>query len=881
MSSPDSSILNLFLTSRLPFDEQRRALLEVGLDSQAVEDAYSTARNIAKGRRWMYPPPMIGNPDSDADSWYLGADSVTDGKYWPALKRYLSEDKQWPDGAIDSIHKASDRIVAWLQSPAAAQIKTRGLVVGYVQSGKTANFTAVISKAADAGYRFFIVLSGTKNALRSQTQRRLNTELIDLNIQYWYSPTTIDRDFLVNSDIYNATFFLRERRDDRILCVVKKHPTILNRLTKWLKSASPEVLRDCPFLIIDDEADEAGINTARQTPGDNPEDARRTPINRHLVALLKLLPKAAYVGYTATPFANVLIDPRYEHDLYPRDFIVSLPKPDGHFGTEDIFGRERLLQDDTDEEFRGIDVVRAIPMSEVEFLKPASRSNLNFEFGVTPSLEDALRYFWMATAARRVRGQTDAHSTMLVHTSELVSAHNASRAEIDSYRRSLLRKLSSAQAGELMDGFAAVWAAELNRVSQQDGQDQLPPVSFEQIRPLLVSIIEETAVIADNSQSMARLSYEGTGRIQIVVGGNTLARGLTLEGLIVSYFVRSAGAYDTLLQMGRWFGYRRGYSDLPRMWMTDELCGQFADMATVEAEIRQDIERYARERINPSEFGIRIRTHPNLSITAPLKMQNAVSAKVSFAKAKHQTVLFEHKNAEWLNGNLAATSKLISRLMQDKGGAQFVNGHQMFLQVPVQYVLDYLGEYRFHSASDPVNGRLLSGYIKSQNRFGSLKEWNIVVRGVKGTGKVARGRIQLGPLDVPLLERARRPVPIEYANIGVLMSKGDIGIDLIQPESASGRKDEGEIINTRELQMPSIGLLIIYPISKDSQVAAQAKSSAQGRVPLGAAADVIGLGFVFPPAAPNTDSAQSYVTVDPQMLYGGDIEEVELDDTEA
>jgi hypothetical protein len=873
-------ILNLFVTSRLPFDEQRRELLEVGIDPQAVEKAYAEARNLARGRRWMYPPPMIGNAEADADSWYLGADSVTDAKFWPVLKRYLSEDKKWPDATVDSIHKASDRIVAWLQSPAAAQIKTRGLVVGYVQSGKTANFTAVISKAADAGYRFFIVLSGTKNALRSQTQRRLNTELIDLNRQFWYSPTTVERDFLVNSDIGNATFFLRERRDDRILCVVKKNATILKRLTNWLKSASPEVLRECPFLIIDDEADEASVNTARQTSSGDPEDADRTKINLRLVELLTLLPKAAYVGYTATPFANVLIDPRYENDLYPRDFIVSLPKSEGHFGTEDIFGRERLLQDDTDEEFQGLDVVRSIPVSEVGSLKPASRSNLNFEFDVTSSLQDAMYYFWMATAARQVRGQNDAHSTMLVHTSERIPAHRASCTKIDSYRRSLLRKLWSAQADENMDRFAELWEAELNRVSPQEGQAQLAPVSFEQIRPLLLSIIEGTVVIADNSQSMERLSYEGTGRIQIVVGGNTLARGLTLEGLIVSYFVRSAGAYDTLLQMGRWFGYRRGYSDLPRMWMTDELRGQFADMATVEAEIRQDIERYARERIKPSDFGVRIREHPNLSITAPMKMQNAVRAKVSFARAKHQTVLFEHKNADWLNGNLAATSKLVTRLVQDKGNAQFVKGHQVFFQVPVQYVLEYLSEYRFHTASSPVNAKLLSGYIKNQNQFGALRDWNVVVRGVKGAGKTERGRIRLGPLDVPLLERARRPVPSDYANIGALMSKGDIGLDLVDLESTSGLKEDG-IIDMREERMSGLGLLVIYPISKDSQVGSSAKSSSQNRVPLGAAADVIGLGFVFPPAAPNSDSAQAYVTIDPMLLFGGDVEEVELDDTEA
>lgn len=854
-----------FIISRLTPEEVRKNLLEGGIPEDLVDQAFAEFRKLTGNKKWLTPPPMlVGNKD-DKTNWYPGADSLTDARFWPNLKTHLLTAKQWTPEAVQSIHQASDRIVAWLQSPWAASIKTRGLVVGYVQSGKTANFTAVIAKAADAGYRFFIILSGTKTSLRSQTQQRLERELIQLNSDIWFSPTTM-HEF---RPLGNVNFFLSEKKHDKVLCVVKKNATVLKKLIAWLKSASPEVLRLCPFLIIDDEADEASINTAKNQTNGDPENVDRTAINRHLVNLLNMLPKAAYIGYTATPFANVLIDPRLG-DLYPGDFIVALPKPDGHFGTEMIFGRARLLQDDTDEEFEGSDMVRIIPQEELPDLKPPTNDH-SFVPAVTPSLQDALHYFWMASAARIARGQGSDHSTMLIHTTQLIAVHNNTREQIEGYRRWVLDKLQGSDSATALAILSTQWEEEMRRVPPKEmGYD---PIEFAQLQPHLLNTIKRTEVVVDNSRSQYRLSYDGGAKIQIAIGGNTLSRGLTLEGLIVSFFVRAASAYDTLLQMGRWFGYRPDYADLPRIWMTAELQGYFFDLATIEAEIRQDIEEYARLGITPRQFGIRIRTHPDLDVTAAAKMQHAVPAEVSYDEKSHiQTVLFDHKNPQWLKQNITAADGFISRLIQERYEPTDVNGHKVFYSVPACEVISFFQSYHFHPNSRTLSSDLLIPYIRDQNKYGQLKRWNVVVRGVTVRDKKVRGSIRLGNLEFPLLERARRPVPEDYAHIGVLMTKGDIGADL-KLNSKIPALDEKQIKTLRQQDMPGIGLLVIYPISKDSEPGKGAKN----KTALSAAADVIGLGMVFPPAAGESRGTQNYVTVDPSKL---DRSEFELEEDE-
>jgi len=851
-------LVQQFINSRLPPEEQYQQLIQF-VDKDKLDEAFAEFRRRAGRVRRMTPPPLLSPEGGEQTGWYLGGDKLPNARFWPALKSHLLHNKKWTQEAVDSINDASDKIVAWLEHPVASRFQTRGLVVGYVQSGKTANFTAVIAKAADVGYRVFIVLSGTKVSLRAQTQRRLDRELVELNDVLWYTPTRTS-DFNLTD---NPNYFLNPDKDSHVLSVVKKNGTVLRRLIRWLSEASPEILNRCPIMIIDDEADEASINTASNQAQGNPDTYRRTAINQRLIELLTMLPKAAYIGYTATPFASVLVDPRSKTDLYPRDFIVTLPKPAGHFGTERIFGRERLLLDETDEEFEGLDMVRIVPDAELSFLQPDSRNRHDFLPVLSPSLQNAVSYFWMAAAARWVRGQQSEHSTMLIHTTQYIDIHNMTRQLIESYRAEMLQILGGQQRDRLLQQWREQWDDEQKRLPREQFTEQL--VSFDVLLTHLSNVIAQTHVVVDNYRSDNRLNYENGTRLQIAIGGNTLSRGLTLEGLLVSFFVRAANAYDTLLQMGRWFGYRPNYADLPRIWMTEELRDFFYDLATVEAEIRQDIERYAEMGMTPEQFGVRIRTHPALAITARAKMQHAAQTRIAYDNNNVQTVLFNHRDAKWLRRNLQAAHELVSRVQQLGFQVTDHSGHQVLYGVPVDMITAFLDQYQFHEMSREVSARALKEYIRQQNKHGVLRQWNVVLRGVTAKEKANYGTLKLGGLDVPMLVRTRRTTPIEYANIGVLMSDGDTGADLPLERTAFKGKKAHQIRELRQQygETQNRGMLILYLISKDSQ---PGKSSAKTKRALEAADHLVGLGIVFPPAPSDSVYEVEYVEVNPDNL---------------
>jgi len=851
-------LIQQFINSRLPPEEQYQQLLQF-VEKEKLDAALAEFRKRAGRIRRMTPPPLLSSKDDAYDGWYLGGDQIPSARFWPSLKNHLLREKNWTPEAVNSINDASDKIVAWLEHPVASRFQTRGLVVGYVQSGKTANFTAVIAKAADVGYRLFIVLSGTKVSLRAQTQRRLDKELISLSNTVWY-PLTQEHDFH-RQDTPN--FFIDPDKDTHAICVVKKNGTVLRRLINWLSKASSEILNRCPVLIIDDEADEASINTASDQTQGNPDTYRRTAINQRVIELLKMLPKAAYIGYTATPFASVLVDPRSKTDLYPRHFIVALPKPDGHFGTERIFGRERLLRDETDEEFEGLDMVRLVPDSELSLLQPDSRNRHDFVPELSLSLKMAVNYFWMAAAARLVRGQQGEHSTMLIHTTQYIDIHNRTRELVESYRADVITMIGGYKREDLLAQWRTQWDDEQQRLPSQEFTEQV--VSFDELVPHLLTVIAHTHVVVDNYRSDNRLDYENGTRLQIAIGGNTLSRGLTLEGLLVSFFVRAANAYDTLLQMGRWFGYRPNYADLPRIWMTEELRDFFYDLATIEAEIRQDIERYADMGMTPEQFGVRIRTHPALAITARAKMQHAVQTRIAYDNNSVQTVLFNHRDARWLRKNLKATNDFVSRIQEL--GFQVVDrsGHQIFYGVPVDMITAFLDQYQFHEMSREVSTRALKEYVRQQNKQGMLRKWNVVLRGVTAREKANYGTFKLGELDVPLLVRTRRTTPVEYANIGVLMSDGDTGADIPAERAAYKGMKAHQIRELRQQhdETRNRGMLILYLISKDSQ---PGKSSAKTKRALEAADHLVGLGLVFPPALSDSVYDVEYVEVNPDNL---------------
>ncbi|NKY52037.1 Z1 domain-containing protein [Nocardia vermiculata] len=785
------------------------------------------------------------------ETWYAGPHP--DDRLWPALTDILRRDGWQQTPAIDSLDASSTRIVSLLSHPRERTFATRGLVVGYVQSGKTTNFTAVMAKAADRGYKLFIVLAGIHNGLRRQTQARLIQQLVEPNPSQWSQITDLDADFRPRD---NPASLFGKSNKTHVLCVVKKNATVLDKLVSWLSHAQ-EYLADCPALIIDDEADQATVATRS--------------INPLIRQILNTLPKSAYVGYTASPFANLLIDPAAE-DLYPEHFVVNLPKPDGHFGTEVLFGRYALDGEDPNDVDDGHDMIRIIPDEDVECVRPKSKADTEgFVPTITDALRDAVHYFWMCTAARRARGSGNPHSTMLIHTSVRTSVHNSFREPLEVLRGRMIRDLD---AGVGVERLRALWQEETARVPAAGFGEQTVP--FETVLEQLPKVVRECRVIMDNSESVDRLDYESGPVVAIAVGGNTLSRGLTLEGLSVSFFVRSASTYDTLLQMGRWFGFRNGYADLPRIWMTTDLEDSFRHLATVETEMRRDIDLYLTEDKTPRTFAVRLRTHPSLRVTAPAKMKSAVTAASSYGGRRVQTRYFR-RESDWLLRNQKAARILVTEAVaRGRAEERSDEGRYLIRDVPSELVIDFLREYQFHENSKECDSGLMIDYIDKRNRKAhTLRQWNIAIIGTPG--KEAAGRFEFAPgVSVGRIVRSRlKTSTADVADIKTLISRRDIGADLVDVAS---NLNEKQIEAERRKQFPESGLLMLYPIDQDS---APSPAREETRLPLEAPEHAIGVALVFPTphdADTTVEWEATYVSAD---LSGIEDEEEDLSILEA
>jgi hypothetical protein len=728
-------------------------------------------------------------------------------------------------------------VVKLLDHPGSENFATRGLVVGRVQSGKTANMTSVMAKAADRGIRFFIVLAGMTNALRNQTEERLERDLVQIDRSRWMRWTDVNQDFLL--PVNRAFQYTRGFQ----IAVVKKNKTVLENLVAALANTYDSLLRETPFMVIDDECDQASVNTAGS-------QYDMSAINGLIRQILTRLPRVAYIGYTATPFANVLIDPAVDvdpdhpDDLYPKDFIFALHQPPGYFGPETLFGRDLLDGDEVPPAEQGLDLIRTVPDEEPQFLRPPRAHKDDFWPQVTSSLEDAVRYYTLATAARCCRGQDDQHSSELVHTTIYTTPHFRLQEVLEEYRRALATSVERGDR-EVMQELERLWEREAARVDS--GRFGLEPVSFADLLPYLTDVLRTVEVTVENNESDTRLDFATKRRRYIVVGGSVLSRGLTIEGLIVSFFLRTSSQYDSLMQMGRWFGYRPGYEDLPRVWMTNELSRAFRDMATVEAEIRYDIEEYARRQVTPLEFAVRIRQIPGMAITARNKMLAATRCDLSFSGEHVQTRRFFHRDRDWLEHNWVAGGTLVNHIHNHGVELQDGRGGMVFGGVPVGPIQEFLKEYRIHETHRDMATAHLLDYIERQNRRDDapLARWNVAVvqpRGGRG-GASARALGELG--HVQTLERAKiSPGEDEAADIKALMSRQDILMDVTDqpmPEASTWRRLKeyrAEVLGT-----PAPPLLLLYPIYRDSQPRAQGN-----RKPLQAVEDILGIGIVFPDA---------------------------------
>lgn len=553
--------------------------------------------------------------------------------YWKRYREFLLQ-SGFPKLVVGTIDRDTDRIVGLLENPQRSGSWTRrGLVVGHVQSGKTANYNGVICKAADYGFRIIILLAGVHNNLRSQTQQRVeeafigvDTDKKDRNLPLKETLTGVGRisgaarmPFSLTSRAYDfrrdsarASSFSLSAVNEPVIFVIKKQETVLRNLIEWLRSLNEtrgNKIRTTPMLLIDDEADNASVNTRSQ------EDP--TAINRRIRELLALFEQNCYLGYTATPFANIFIDPESEHemfedDLFPRDFIVTLDAPDNYVGAARMFGEDAELSHQI---IKVDDHTSAFP----------ERHRITHNVDNLPaSLTHAVRRFLLARAVRILRGRGHDHSSMLVNVSRFNTVQQQVAALITDYLGELL---NSVQLHAMLPGTEALKDPGV-RALHEVWQNMSPAEGerWDDVRRVLAEAIGPVVVRTINNRSPDRLDYQNngaTGLHVIAVGGLSLSRGFTLEGLMVSYFIRNSIMYDTLLQMGRWFGYRDGYLDLCALYMTEDAAGWYSHISVAIDELRAEFRLMERQGRTPRDFGLKVRAHPDaLIVTARNKMRS-------------------------------------------------------------------------------------------------------------------------------------------------------------------------------------------------------------------------------------------------------------------
>ncbi len=751
--------------------------------------------------------------------------------YWNAFRAYLEAERRWQRSVIGRLADTSQTLVCRLPRPREnSTYQLRGLVVGYIQSGKTATMAALIARAADQGYRFFIVLAGLYKDLRTQTQRRLDQEITGLSDNPADGPFVLHEPGAdrwvrlthsgLEGDFEPGTLQMDVNPQTPKLLVIKKIPRVIERLTNWLRT-SPLPLGQLPALVIDDEADQASIDTnyGRQDEAGDPIDPSRT--NACIRNLLQLLPKCAYIGFTATPFANVLIDANLRDDLYPRHFIASLPEPEGYFGPRELFGLGMTPTDlATDPPERpALDVIRPIYDDQLTALDQLSAG------GDCPEiLSTALLTWLLSCCARMERGHDRADFSMLVHPSQSTADHHRFA---ETLRREIafLQRATAAHPRlfpDFLHRAKELWESDFVPVTRVAAPDQ-PIRDFESIWRFARTVAEdlELCVLNYGSEDLLQYSIPPPKRY-VVVGGNRLSRGLTLEGLSVSLFTRTASTYDTLLQMGRWFGYRPGYHDLTRIFVEPRLATLFADLARVELELRSDLRKYAQDPDppTPAELAPKIRVHPAMAVTSRMKMGAARTVRVSFENTSQNTVNFPTGNRRALENNLDAGRSLV-RYLGSPPISEGAEGMHIWRDVRVESVLGFLRAYTFGAGATAVKQETLIAYIARQNERGELRRWDLCI---------PRGNPNLEPVQwLPgVASRTIQRTPTSATSIRTLQSP---------PDQRRWRN-----LASRDGLDPDLACLMFYVIDHRESGTPEALFRPAG-------VNILGLVFLFPRSA--------------------------------
>ncbi|HLY61304.1 MAG TPA: Z1 domain-containing protein [Terriglobia bacterium] len=684
--------------------------------------------------------------------WLFAKKASIDPFYWQRFRNFLHR-LEWPPRVVSTLDRVTDEVLDLLQDPVKdAPWKRRGLVIGDVQSGKTATYTALCCKAADAGYRLIILLTGTLESLRRQTQERLDEGFVGLDSSGLLTQirknravgvglidsrraagvfTSREKDFSRN--LLNALGFRLDAFKEPVLVVVKKNKRILENLEKWLSdfNANQHGKIDAPLLLIDDEADSASVNT-------NPTGVDPTAINRQIRALLRLFTRSSYIGFTATPFANIFIDPDTDHemlgdDLFPRDFIYTLDPPTNYLGPEALFGEQPRL-----------DILRTIDDAYNVF-PLRHKSDLKVE-SLPETLVSSLFSFLLANAIRDLRGEGPTHRSMLVNVSRFTAVQDQVAVLIHEILAGIqqdIRNYSQLTPQEALNNSTIARAQETWKREYTDAGFAWREIQ----RSLLNSVLPITVKAINQRTGAASLDYalhKNAGLRVIAVGGNSLSRGLTLEGLSTSYFFRNSQMYDTLLQMGRWFGYRDGYADLCRLWITDEGAQWYSHITSATEELRDEVKRMRQEHATPMDFGLKVRGHPDsLLVTAQNKMRQAktIERVISLSCQLLETVRLR-SNSNSLISNRNALTRFIDELQ--RAGFRPEKSHwdnTIWRDVPKEHVAAFLRDFDVHPLNVAFQTGDLARYLENTSEP-KLRTWDVVIP--NGSGK----EMTIGPVTL-------------------------------------------------------------------------------------------------------------------------------------
>jgi len=800
-------------------------------------------------------PAQIITDSTDHIPWLEKRKTHVSWDYWNSYRQFLGSDRGYSEEVIKEIDRSSDLVLGNLEDPSRMGTwDRRGMVVGQVQSGKTGNYTALLCKAIDVGYKLIIVLSGTRNDLRSQTQGRLDREFLgfdtsssqeDRNVGvYRYRDRASISVHSLTSSIEFGDFKRTVQRNvnfvignEPVFLVMKKNTHVLNSALNWLKSQRREnggKIESIPLLLIDDEADLASVNGRSLTPVNDEEPSK---INRHIRELLRLFSMSSYVGYTATPFANIFIldntlESRFGEDLFPRSFIVNLKPPSNYMSPSRLFGTDSGSFEFPD---NGLPLVRYVDDYE-DFLP--NRHDKNFEPLFLPeSLKDAIKYFILVIAARNLRGQSRCHNSMMIHVTRYVNVQNLVYDLVDSEIGDVQRRLRYAFHNEgVLDKFRQLWELDfapttemMSRITDDPG---ITSHRWRDVKEEIINAALSIKVKELNGRSSDALDYwkHTSGLNVVAIGGDKLSRGLTLEGLSVSYYLRATRMYDTLLQMGRWFGYKDGFLDLCRLFTTREIVRWYQFVSEADEELRSEFDYMVRSNLTPADYGLKVKVSPSgLHITSANKIASGTKMKVGFGGSLVETVTFSKNDISTIVQNFNAVVELTEKLGNPVNCQSEPPGYVW--KSDYKNIINFLHEFETHPLSTKARTDLLREYILKMVDSGELTSWTVVLIS-KNTERQA---CKIGNFNVNLV--VRTPDDTGDSETYVLkkrhlISPRDESVDLRlfhkklyqnafeehrRFQSAHHREGDqipGRII--RKFRPKANGLLLLYPL--DSEV---------------------------------------------------------------